>query len=55
MTARAGHRRRACGAAPQDVELLKAQNLADGAPGGPAELHAVGLDLEGPAQREVAR
>lgn len=44
MTARAVRRRKVCGAAgaaPQDVELLKAR---DGAPG-PDELHVVGLDL----------
>lgn len=47
-------RRKVCGAAPQDVELLKALDPADGALG-PAELHAVGLDREGPNRRSGAR
>lgn len=51
--ARAGCRRKVCGAAPQDVELLKAQQPADGAPES-AELHAVGLDPEGRDHRNVA-
>lgn len=46
MAARAVCRRKVCGAAPQDVELLKALQLADGAPG-PAELCMLGLDPEG--------
>lgn len=53
MAARAGCRRKVCGAAPQDVELLKAQYMADEAPG-LAELHVVGLDREGPDRRNVA-
>lgn len=58
MAARAVCRRKVCGAAagaaPQDVELLKALEPADGAPG-PVELHVVGLDPEGPDHTNVAR
>ncbi len=56
MAARAVYRRKVCGAAgaaPQDVELLKDQELADGAPE-PAELHVVGLNLEGLDHKNVA-
>lgn len=48
MTAGAGRRRRVCGAAPQNEELLKAHYP------GPAGLLVVGLDLEGPNHRIVA-
>ncbi len=57
MAARAVCRRKVCsaaGAAPQDVKLLKALELADGAPG-PAALHVVGLDPEGPDRKNGAR
>lgn len=56
MAARVVCRRRVCGAAgaaPQDVELLKALYLAHG-PHGPAELHEVGLDPEGPDHKRSA-
>lgn len=50
--ARAVCRRKVCGAvagaAPQDVELQEVQFP------GPAELHVVGLDFEGPDQKNAA-
>lgn len=52
MAARAVCRRKVCGAvagaAPQDVELQEVQFP------GPAELHVVGLDFEGPDQKNAA-
>lgn len=53
MAARAVCRRKVCGAAaagaaPQDVQLLEVQFP------GPAELHVVGLDFEGPDQKNAA-
>lgn len=62
MAARTVRRRKVCGAAaaaaggaaPQDVELLKALEPADGVPG-PAELHMVGLDPEGPYRKNAGR
>lgn len=47
MAARAVCRRKVCGVAPQDVKLLKALE--------PAELRTVGLDPEGPDQKNVGR
>lgn len=47
MAARAGCRRRVCGAAPQDARLLKLRWE-------PAGLQADGLDLEDPDQRTAA-
>lgn len=53
MAARAGCRRKVCGAAPQDVRLPKRHQEPAGLQG-LAELHVDGLDLEGPAQRTAA-
>lgn len=53
MAARAGRRRKVCGAAPQAGGLPKLHSLPAGLPG-PDELHVDGLDLEGPDQRAVA-
>lgn len=53
MAARAVCRRKVCVAAPQHVEPLKPLELVVGAPE-MAELHSVGLDLEGPNRANVA-
>lgn len=53
MAARAGCRRTVCGAARQDVELLKVLEQVDGA-SGPVALHEVGPDPEGPDRTSAA-
>lgn len=53
MAARAVCRRKVCVAAPQHVEPLKPLELVVGAPE-MAELHSVGLDIEGPNRANVA-
>lgn len=55
MAAQAGRRRKVCGgagAAPQDVELLKAPEPADGGPG-PVEHHMVGQAALGGQDRKI--
>lgn len=45
--ARAGCRRKVCGAAPQDVKFLEVAEMTHG----PVELHVVGLDHGGSSDR----